>query len=175
MARSGKSTIADLWLNQKRDIYENNALYQVNSIRGSRPRAVVSKDKIRLAMGHRWNGVVEPHVNAVCDTMTRALLLDHDVMLDETHTTTRSILTTLQIQPDAKWFFVDTPYQVCLKRAMETDQPDLEQVIMRMWKNLCRLCNGGSMETIQHTLPGVIEECREFARSNKNVFERITD
>lgn len=173
LPRSGKTSIAASWAKNEISITNDNRIIKVSHI--MTPRVVVSADRVRLAMGHRWNGVVEPHVGAVCDTMIRALLYDHDVLVDETHTSARSISRTLQISSVANWYFVDTVPAVCKQRAIDTGQPDLVSVIDRMHQNLGRLCNAGTILSIKGELPRVIEELREQAAKNKGIFERITD
>jgi len=175
LPRSGKSTIAKRWLNNEINITNYHCIVDKLACEISFPRVVVNADRIRLAMGHRWNGVVEPYVAATCDTMIRALLYDHDVLIDETHTSARSILRTLQISSIANWHFVDALPGVCQQRAIDTGQRDLTTVIGRMYTNLCKLCNCGTMVSIKGELPRVIDELKEQASANKGKFERIVD
>jgi hypothetical protein len=174
LPRSGKSTIANNWLNHKISFANNNEMWKNIPPIEPDPRVVVCRDEIRLAMGHRWNGVVEPHVNAVANTMVRALLQHHNVLLDETHTSKSTLLQTLQIDPDAIWYFVDTKSDVCKQRARDSNQTDLYGPIDRMVGNLIKLCNCG-WDTIPHELPRIINGLRQQARDNKPKFERIVD
>jgi hypothetical protein len=129
------------------------------------PRVVVCRDKIRLAMGHRWNSYVEEHVAAVATTMTRALLMDHDVLLDETHTTKDSIRRALLLDSSANFYFIDTPKAICRTRAKETGQEDLLPVIDRIHANLYRLLDGTYFEmdwdVLKRNLPNEIEKIRK--------------
>jgi len=176
IARSGKSTIADNWVNNRLDIVENSLDYIDPMFRADLlPRVVVCADRIRLAMGHRWNGIIEPHVAAVANTMIRALLYDHDVLIDETHTTATSIGRTLQIDPTAKWYYVKERPEVCIERAIKTKQDDLIPVIKRMENNLLNLCDCDDFRDVQDKLPWKIDLLRQKAVVNKKAFERIDD
>jgi len=140
------------------------------------PRVVVCRDTIRLAMGHRWNSYVESHVNAVAETMTRALLYEHDVLLDETNTTKSSVMKNFLLDPDADYHFVDTSPDICKSRARTTNQEDLFPVIDRMYDNLARLAQVnpvGNLKGITPYLFKEIELLREKARVQKEKFERI--
>jgi hypothetical protein len=145
LARSGKSTLARRWLNKEIDFPCINRL--TPHIGVNQPRVIVCRDQIRLALGHRYNGFVEDFVAATATAMTRALLIDHDVLLDETHTTASNIKKAFQIDPMAIWYHVNTDASVCKERAVATGQEDLVPVIDRMMKNLLELTHRGVLLT----------------------------
>jgi predicted kinase len=175
LPRSGKSTIAESWVGDHIDILGNGiGMDKIDTMfRPYVPRVVVDPDQIRLALGHRWNTFVEPYVASVKDTMIRALLNDHDVLVDETHTTERSMLNLLQIQPGASWYFIDTPSDVCKQRADDTNKSYLKPIIDRMYYNLLNLCGCG-WDELKHELPPKIEELRQRALEYKQL-ERISE
>src|SRR5688572_1704057 len=111
LARSGKSTWANKWLNTetvKVGVLKNStndAIIKEISVfdRIGKPRVVVSGDDIRLALsGQRYNSHMEEYIFAMEHTMIKALLArGHDVLADDTHTTWKSIQALLQIDPHA--------------------------------------------------------------------------
>jgi hypothetical protein len=120
--RSGKSTYCTRWA-QRLEWPDGGESF---------PRAIVCDDELRLAIhGRRWVRDAEPLVYGLEPYFIRALLNRHDVIVDETHTTERSILKVLAIDPDATWHLVDTPLDTCIRRAYETDQADLIGPIKR--------------------------------------------
>jgi hypothetical protein len=160
LPRSGKSTWANEWLN----INKNPAyLYRDmnigwETIRIGKPRVVVSGDDIRMALyGQRYNSHVEEYVFAIEHTMIKALLnRGHDVLVDDTHTTWKSIQALLNIDPNALpiWFPGDQygksthkipskdfqeHIMLCKERAVQTGQQDLFPIIDRMASNLERM------------------------------------
>lgn len=140
LPRSGKSTMAQQWLNHHINILNSgNAVLSKSEY--VTPRAVVCADDIRLSMGHRWNSYVEDYVHATKITMIRTLLRKHDVLVDETHTTENSIRQLLQIHPRAKALIMSTTPDVCKARAKLTNQEDLYPVIDRMAEQLYKLSN----------------------------------
>jgi predicted kinase len=128
LPRSGKTTYCKQWADQDKG------------------RVVVNADSIRLALsGDRYNSLCEPQVHATKLVMVRSLLLyGYDVMVDGTHTTKRSILELLYIDPmerfgideDVYPHVLETHPDVCVQRARETGQNDLIPVIDRMVNNL---------------------------------------
>lgn len=173
LPRSGKSTLADRWLNGAIRILGNNMIIESDPGLSVRPRVVVCADKIRLACGHRWNSFVEPYVNSVKETMIRTLLYDHDVLIDGTHTTEHSIVNTLKFQPGASWCFINASQEDCKARAAQTNQLDLFPVIDRMYYQLLDLCDC-SWEQIPDRLPSKIETLRQRALEYQKL-ERIDD
>lgn len=148
LQRSGKSTWATRWMRGK-PREENGIVF---------PRAVVCADNIRLAItGHRYNRRAEPVVFTVKDYMIEALLSrGHDVLVDGTHTTKTSIRRNFEIDLDASWTLINTPVEVCKKRAVESGQPDLVPVLDRTGRQLRSLLDEG--------LPKVCEEIRKEVR-----------
>lgn len=135
LPRSGKSSLASQWregrsqfcsVRRNEDTYPNS-------------RVVVEADKIRRAMGHRWNSFVEGHVSATKYTMIRALLYEHDVLVDGTHSKQGHIRRLFEIDNSAEFYFVDTPPSVCEQRAVASGQHDLIPVIDRIHKQLLDL------------------------------------
>lgn len=152
--RSGKSTIANRWVNNEIDI-ENNTIIDtlIDNETGfairrlpKNPRVIVCSDDIRLALtGERFNINVEGFVHAIQKVMIKSLLnRGFDVIVDGTHTKLEHIQELLYIDPTADYLIVDTPYNECINRAICTDQTDLIKVIGRMdkqlseWKNCAK-------------------------------------
>lgn len=136
-ARSGKSTFAAEWITEE----DKDGL----------PRVVISDDQIRLALhGERYNRLAEPAVYATKYIILRTLVNSgYHVLSDDTHTTKESIERLLEIDKSATPIFIDTPYEVCLERAVNTNQFDLILVIGRMFENIRKLCARAYM-----SLPG---------------------
>jgi len=97
---------------------------------------IVNRDSIRLALhGQRYESLAEPMVRAIALIMVRALFhAGHDtVIADETNLkeTTRSFW-----QESLEWatFFlhVDTPKDVCLARAADMNDEQIQPVIESM-------------------------------------------
>lgn len=116
LPRSGKSTI-------------------VRRLAGIHGAPIVKKDDIRLALhGQRYQLLAEPFVHAIARTMVRSLFLSGHrfVICDETH---YSKWARQQVA-DGPWrtlfYYVDTPPDVCIARAIATNQDDLIPVIERM-------------------------------------------
>ena len=110
--------------------------------------------------GDRYNTRAEPFVYAVKYTMIRALLLTHDVLVDDTHTTEGSIRKLLEIDPQAEFIFIDTNPFLCMERARKTE-PRLQPIIVRHHDNLKKLTGAEDMSEISEKLPGVIDKLRE--------------
>lgn len=129
LPRSGKSSRVKEIFNQRRML----APY-VNYV-------VVSGDQIRLALyGCRYSSYGEPSVFASLQVMTRTLLLSgYNVIIDETNTSRESCKRILEICPDAKPIFVLTPPDICIQRAIATQQEDLTPVIRTQWEQLLRI------------------------------------
>lgn len=173
LPRSGKST----WANKWRDAATESIFLQSyetgewahHKITG--PRVVVSGDDIRTALyGQRYNSHMEEYIFALEHTMIKALLArGHDVLVDDTHTTWKSIDSLLQIDPFAVpvWHPGDmygkslhripskewvSHIQLCKERAVQTQQEDLIPVIDRMAGNLERIYTGFEDKLAQHRL-----------------------
>jgi len=107
LPKSGKSTIVD------RELRE----YQV-----------ICGDDIRLALGVEFDPRLEEFVWGTFNTMVRASLIRGlDVVLDGTHTTRfrreRVINLGKEYGADITIIHVKTPYETCIKRAIESDFP----------------------------------------------------
>ncbi len=147
--RSGKSTLAKQWLKYQLDICSTNTGYsfikRINNFQQitneESPRIVINEDDIRLALtGKRFTFKAEPMVHAISHTMIRAYK-DYDILIDETHTTWKSIEELLWIYPDAIPVWIHKPnlytkkeewkqhIELCCQRAEETNQFDLIEVI----------------------------------------------
>jgi hypothetical protein len=150
LPRSGKSSFGKKWVDRKINILENN-LYTENNLCTANnicvcktkvnPRVIVCADDIRLSLGHRWNGHIEDYVHAIKMTMIKTLLQKHDVLVDGTHTTEKSIRDLLNIDNNAIPYILPTTPQICKIRATETHQEDLCPIIDRMWYNLLKLAD----------------------------------
>ena len=167
LPRSGKSTFAQKWLNQEIDIVDNSLFITKSknfmTHRIYTPRTIVCADDIRLSLGHRWNGHIEPFVNAIKLTMIKTLLYKHDVLVDGTHTTTKSILELLNIDRDALPFVIYTNPQICKQRAKETNQEDLYSIIDRMYFQLLEM---SQCEYIKiNNIVKVIDELRDKVKT----------
>src|SRR5688572_3195314 len=121
LPRSGKSTIAKQWLNHQItfDVSDDDGnvriltdeTYKRSEMRFG--RVVVSADAWRLALGHRYNTYVEPLVHGQVKIAVRALLLNHDVLVDETNTNSQSIIGWLEEDINAIPVFINTPPLEC--------------------------------------------------------------
>lgn len=139
LPRSGKSKLADLWV--KHHISFKDGLMWDQPLNGYdfNPRVIVCGDQIRLALhGQRFQAQAEKHVHAIKYTMTKALLMSHSVLLDETNTTLSHIKEILFIDPDAQYCLIDETPEECKRRALECKQDDLLPVIDRMYNNLIK-------------------------------------
>lgn len=149
--RSGKSTYCTRW-SQKLEDREKLDNF---------PRAIVCDDELRLEIhGERYKSEAEGLVFGFEPYIIRMLLNRHDVIVDETHTTERSILKVLRIDPDAVYHLVDTPLDTCIRRAYETEQTDLLGPIKR--------CHAQLEELKAYGLEKKINELRIIARSSTN-------
>ena len=141
-ARSGKSTVANKWVNYIGNI-KNNTFTERLGDRGKQvddlPRVLVCADDIRFSLGFRFNWRLEDYVHCVKNTMIKTLLYKHDVLVDGTHTTKGSIIALLNIDINADYYRMDTSVEECCRRAVATGQSDLIPVIERMGKQLAAL------------------------------------
>jgi predicted kinase len=143
--RSGKSTFATEWLRAV--------------ILNGRPRSLICSDDIRLALyGERYRRQGEPMVWAMNGYMTETLLSrGHDVLIDGTNTTRDSIKRILDVDINATPFVVITPKEVCLRRAVTTNQSDLLPVIERCHTQLEELRSYGIEKTIQEIRKSILK------------------
>lgn len=120
LPRSGKSTFCKEWV-------------------AAQPgRVCVCADDIRLSLGHRFNTHVEPFVKVIKETMIKTLLRKHDVIVDGTHTKKDSVVELLLLDINTKFYYIDEPHWICVRRAQDTGQSDLVPIIYRMHNNLLR-------------------------------------
>ena len=121
--RSGKSTYANRWARE--DIM----------------RVVINSDSLRLALtGQRYNYLAESVVFSMKYVFIRALLKQgYTCLVDGTNSSDISIQRILEIDPKAEFVLIDTPTEVCIKRAIDTHQEDLIPVIERIGKNIERI------------------------------------
>jgi len=150
-ARAGKTTVANKWVTYQIDIRSQGDIY-VRSGNGNylrklypedKPRVIVSGDDIRLALtGQRFCREAEKSVHATKYLMVRTLInRGHDVLMDSTNTTEKSIRDMLREYPTATQCWIDTTRDVCKERAIASGQEDLIEhgVIDRMHDNVDKL------------------------------------
>lgn len=160
LQRSGKSTWANKWVRDKPRVDSDGVVV---------PRVIVCADDIRLAVsGKRFNRHAESVVFMIKDYMIKSLLIrGHDVLCDGTHTTKTSIRRNFEIDLDAEWTLINTPVEICKQRAIETNQPDLVQVLDRTGRQLKALLDEG--------IPQVCETLKEEVRARWNINNTITE
>lgn len=142
LPRSGKSTECTRWLNYQTHITQGCFITSDKNfdfVKGDNRRIVVTPDRWRLAMGHRYNWFSEPLLFGQVQIAIRALLMDYDVLVDDTHTTRESVKRILEVDPDAVAVPIKTDPAVCKERAIKTNQKDLFPVIDRMSANMFSL------------------------------------
>lgn len=96
---------------------------------------IVSPDEIRLAMhGQNYIQAAEPFVWATAIVMVRALFGTGErlVLWDATNTTKERRRMLYETGWTTFWHHVDTPYGVCVERAMAANRGDLVPVILHM-------------------------------------------
>ena len=155
LPRSGKSTLCDEWVNYNLDINKHHQFYHRDysykgmdhaivppAYKNEQPRVIICSDDIRIALhGRRYITQAEETVHSIQRIMIRALLnRGFDVIVDGTHTTKNSIKRMLGFDKNAQYVYINTSAEECQKRAIETDQPDLCDVISRMELSLQELC-----------------------------------
>jgi predicted kinase len=154
--RSGKSTYCQKWLNNPSSCCQN----WIDDYVFSNPRVIVSGDSIRLAThGKRYNRLCEDSVFSTLHIMTRTLLISgFDVLVDETNTSKISIQRMLEIDNNAIAIVIDTPEDVCIERAISTNQLDLIPAIKRISKNLKIIKDDGGIHVFMNK---ILEEIKE--------------
>lgn len=125
LPRSGKSTLCKEWVKAPSD----------------RPRVIISGDDFRLAVyGDVYNRVGEAFVFATMDSAIRAHLIGgSDVIVDETSTTTETLMRYFLLDINAEPIFVETSEEECLLRAIATRQEYLVPVIQKLSKQMTEL------------------------------------
>lgn len=113
---------------------------------GNQFTVLVNGDTIRLAItGQRYNPLVEDYVSSIKHTMIKSHALSGmDVIVDGTHTTVSSVRklenaiidvqNLLDEEVPIGFVFIDTPPEVCIERAVKSNQSDLIPVIENMSK-----------------------------------------
>jgi predicted kinase len=97
---------------------------------------IVRRDDIRLALhGQRYEQLAEEFVKAISDVMLRSLILSgHKVIIvDETNYSRAARERLKGPDRDVVFYEVPTPPEVCIERAIKTNQADLIGVIQDMW------------------------------------------
>lgn len=125
LPRSGKSTFCNEWVRAA----------------GERPRVIVSGDDFRLAVyGDVYNRIGESFVFSTMDAAIRAHLLGgSDVLVDETATTTETLMRYLLLDIEAEPIFINTSSEICIERAIKTKQEYLIPVIQKLDRQLSEL------------------------------------
>lgn len=125
--RASKSTFAHLWE------------------REAPMRVVVNADSIRLALtGERYNYLAESVVFSMKYVFIRALLKQgYEVLCDGTNSSDISLQRILEIDPKTEFVIIDTPEEVCIERAIATNQLDLIPAIKSIGKNIDRIQSVG--------------------------------
>lgn len=144
--RAGKTTFCRDWLSYK----ECSLVINSHPIRFSlehnkiTPRVIISGDEFRKAVhGHAYIKEAEELVFANMTTACRALInTGFDVMVDETNSTLTSIYRLLLVDIDAIPLWIDTPENVCVKRARDTNKKYLIPPIKRICKQIEELRAG---------------------------------
>ena len=99
----------------------------------------VEPDSIRLAMhGKIFYGPMEPWILAVAFTMVESLFLSgHNTVIFDSCAMTKKKRNALRDWHswNCKFKFFNTDLDVCIKRAKEQINPDLQHVVLRMFKN----------------------------------------
>ena len=140
LPRSGKSTIANAWQNDEIEFIADHIAYKKRGEK--RRKVIVSADAVRLSFGHRFNKDVEHLVWSTVETMVKTyLLMEYDVLLDETNTTQQRIKQIFRWDKNAQWAYISTDVATCMSRAVETEQSDLIPIIERMYCDLQQLTN----------------------------------
>lgn len=129
-ARCGKSTYCNSWVKECPN------------------RVVISSDDIRYAMhGMRYSSFCETFVFAIKHTMIRAHLhRGTDVIVDGTNTSYSSIKRILEIDDKAQPIVFNTPKELCIQRAIDTNQSDLIPTINRHWQNILLINSYGNID-----------------------------
>lgn len=161
LPRSGKSTECKDWLRKENDVNPGIRVGTfVHKLFGHfdvDDRVVVSPDRWRLALGHRYNWFAEPVVFSHIQIAIRGLLMDYNVILDDTNTTPESIKRIYEVDPNAIAIPINTPVEICKERAIKTGQPDLVSVIDRMSINMS-MNYGPKFEKLEKTLNDIRAE-----------------
>lgn len=100
-----------------------------------------NEDSLRLVMGNTFNSHLELMVDTITHYAVKALLKENSVILDDTHTTEKSIESVYIIDVDAIPVYVETDLNTCLDRAIQHEQKYLIKAIHRFHNNIEYLKN----------------------------------
>ena len=155
LPRSGKSTRCRELVSLYRNLDKTLTIY--------------NEDSLRLSMGCRYNSWTEDMVETMSKYIIKTLLIDNNVIIDETHTTEKSIKSVYLIEPNATPIFVSTDLDTCIHRAIENKQSDLVVPIRRMYQNIesLKIKYGNidkAIENIRKEAIKEIEEHKQFQR-----------
>lgn len=130
--RSGKGVWSQMWL--RHDITLPAQYYDVLKT----PRVVICGDDYREALyGRHYQIEAEGFVFACMDVSARAQLnAGRDVLIDETCSTEATLLRYLRLDINATPIWIDTPEEVCIQRAIDTNKPYLIEPIKRIGRQL---------------------------------------
>lgn len=148
-ARSGKSTFVKRWIREPDP--------------EGRVKAIFCSDDIRMAIhGNRYKSLAEPMVFGIKQVVLRAHMLRGDLLFcDGTHSTEDSIKRILEVDMNAEPMIFDTPLEVCLQRARDTNQLDLLSVIPRHHRQIQKLLAEG-IHNVMERLKEEIKEKRSY-------------
>ncbi len=164
-ARSGKSYYAKRW----EESYDDA------------DKIVISGDDIRTAFhGKRYVYKLEPMIAAIVPIVIKTSLLHgYYVLFDDTNTSLYSLKMLFRIDPQAIPVIVNTPKDVCLTRAANSNQLDLCPAIHRMHNNLVQLAAYGLGEpyyadnkVLTEDIERGIEKIREQTMQDLSLFDR---
>jgi len=108
----------------------------------TQPYPIVNKDSIRLALhGQRYLQEAEDWVHTISITMTKALFLaGHDIVIsDETNVTKKRRDEYISDLWETEFKLFDTSREVCIERALLTDDYYIIPIIEKMydqWEDL---------------------------------------
>ncbi len=150
LCRSGKSTWAKEWQEAKWGPEQFT-------------RVVVNRDAVRLALyAERFIAEKENSVHFIYSNMVKSLLLNpyNKICMDETNCSVRAVRGILtDYDENAEFIFINTPVNVCIQRAIDTNQKDLVDVIPRMWEGLITLATYGGYDYVNYEKPGYLDKC----------------
>lgn len=141
---AGKSSFGNIWV---REAVRNPT---------ANPRVVLGGDDFRYGITRgEFNPSAESFVFAGLEAAARALLRrGFDVLIDETHTTLRSISRWVNVCPDVALMWVDAEPELCKQRARQAGKPFLIPHIDRLAAQLVELKRGwpDNFESLKKTI-----------------------
>jgi hypothetical protein len=146
LPRAGGSTLARKWERFETDYREylsrpGITLCDKNECIRDNPRVIINDDTImNVISGHRYSSYAKGFTHEVKFIMLKYFMkLGYDIIIDDTHTSYRSLEQILSVAPQARPIVINTSVEECIRRARATNQPDLERPINRMEDNLRNL------------------------------------